>query len=424
MMSITRILLLILLLSGCSKSLPKEIKKSLEFDKLGQFKDSERILIKAIKNNPKNAVYSYHLGMLYSRRFREIFKAKIKTITVNDPNFSPIGEAVAMKDRKGINRGYLITDLTPAIKPFLNAIKIDKKFTDAYFQAGKLFAHMANMTNAIAILKKGMQTAPDDYRFPHFIAFIYDNQKHYKQAIYYYKKALKKGPCHSSSAINAALASFNIGKYKQAVLFLQKVIDINDSKKNTYKAAHFAFRFFYKNGQYNKAVAWYNKNSDSFKKSALFLRRAGKTFYLTGNYKKAEAYLLDGTKIPVKDPLAYALLGQISISNKKYKKAENYFLISIRMHPKPQTLAQLGALYLNKLNLPGKAVFFLEKALLLDKRHIFALYNLAIAYSQIKTPKKDQITAWNNYIKYAKYIKEEKDYLKRARARLLKLTGK
>lgn len=420
---ITILILALIMATGCGNDLPQAVQKANELERIGSYKEAKQTLLEAEKNNPTDARYPYHLALLYQRKFNELFKGKIKSIQVTNADFEPIGIAVKMTSEKGKCVGYMLQDLTPITKPLLRAIKKDPNFVEGYLTLGRVWAYMDAQIKSMAILQKGLDTFKD-YRFPHFMAFIYESKKQYKLAIKYYEIAGKLNPDFSATFLNKGLILFKLKKEREALNAMTEVININNDKRNLETALSYVFNKFYKSNEFKKAFTWGKKHLSLFEERPQLFLKLGKAAYLTGEYKSAQEILKKAAQINRPDPLTFALIGQLALSDRDFTTAKIYFQKSLQLKETVQVLYQLGSLYLEKFNNPKKATDLLKKTIRRSPQHTPAIYQLTIANDKLNVPQKEQISLLKRYITLAKNKSAEKEFLTQAQKRLKKLERK
>jgi len=423
MKKIITLVITILLATNCGTNLPKAVQEANELENKGAYKKAAKVLLDAEKNNPTDARYPYHLAMLYQRKFNELFKGKIKSIQITNADFEPIGIAVKMTSEKGKCVGYMLQDLTPITKPLLRSIKKDPNFIESYLSLGRVWAYMDAFKKSINILQKGLNNF-QDYRFAHFMAFIYDSKKMYKQAIKHYEIAGKLNPDFSATFLNKGLILFKLNRESEALKAMSQVITLNNNKRNLETALNYVFNKFYKLNEFKKATNWGKKHIAQFEKRAKLFLKLGKAAYLSGEYKFAQKVLIKAAPMNRPDPLTYALIGQLALSDKDFSEAKAYFTKSLNLKETVQVLYQLGSLYLEKFNNPKKAAELLKKAITKSPQHTPAIYQLTIANDKLTVPKNEQIALLKRYITLANKRSLEKKFITQAQQRLKKLESK
>ncbi len=414
------IIITIMMATACGNNIPEAVQKADHLERTGAYKKAKQLLLDAEKKNPTDPRYPYYLAMLYQRKFNELFRGKIKSIQIDNPNFEPIGIAVKMTSDKGKCVGYILQDLTPISKPLLRSIKKDPNFVKSYLALGRIWAYMADFKKAITILNKGLKRF-NDHRFAHFIAFIYDSKGEYKQAVKYYEIAAKLDPNFSGTFLNKGLTLFKLNREKEALDAMFQVMKIDNNKRNSDTALKYVFDLFYKKDDFKKATKWGKRNLAQFEQRPRLLLQLGKACYLSGDYKSAKEILTKASSLNKPNPLTLALLGQLALSEKDYTMAKKSFHKSLNLKRTVQVLYQLGSLYLEKFNNPKKAAELFQETIKKSPQHSPAIYQLTVAYDKLKLSKKKQITLLKQYITLASKKTVEKDFIGKAKLRLKKL---
>lgn len=414
-----------LLLAACSVQ-PAEISRALAAEKKGGLDDyrrAERILLAAEKKHPQDARYSFQLGMLYRRRFNELFRGNIKSFAIEDPNYKPLGPAIRVTDQSGRILGYRVQDLRPAIQPFLRAIRKDPDMDQAYIEAGILYAHSNLMEDAIKMFKRGLARNPDNHMFHHLLGEVYDHLGRSQLALHHYTQSHRLKRDFSATWINKAMVLFELKREKEALYALDRVVAAGDSKRNTARTLRLVMEYHLKRQDLKGAIAWGERYLEKIRESAPLLLNLAKACYYNQQYTKAKKYLnmfLDHHKA---DAWAFAMLGEIALEEKKTREAARYLRRSLRLKPLPQVLSRLGQLYLDELNSPAQAAELLARAAAQDRENLPLLFNLARAREKAGLSPELRRQTWEQVATLARN-RTNRTLLETARSRLAELGKK
>jgi len=431
----TKILVFALLCALCALScksdppVPPEILQARAAEAAGKFEEARKILETAEAAHLETAAYSYALAVLSYTYFDDFFKGEIKTIVINDTNYKIYGHAIKMNDAEGRDLGFMLRDLSPVIEILDRAIGRDPKHADSWLQKAICLAEMDQMPKALEILSNAQKYLPDEARFPFLAGNMYAHQKNHEQAERAFAEARKKNSRDSGAALYHGIELLALGRAEEAEEALSRAIDLAKGAHagDADRAVYEMFSWYFEKDEYQKAYAWGKKHLDLVKKRDKLYRTLGIAAYLSDHYADSGKWLGEAIAKGGENALSLALYGQIHVSEGKFAEAEALFKRSLKHEETVQVLAQLGNLYLEKLNSPTQAIIMLERAIELQPLHYPARYQLALAYRAAGRDAKTEIAAWLSYLAVIKLISldelgaNEKEYAEKAQARIREL---
>ena len=408
---------------------PTEILQSRAAEAAGQADEARKILEAAEAKYLDSSAFSYELALLSFKHFDDFFKGEIKTIVVEDPNYTIFGQATRMSDTDGKILGYLLRDLSPVIEILDRAIARDPKHTGAWLQKADCLAAMNRIPDALQILSNAQKHLPDEARLPFFAGIIYSHENRHPEAERAFKEAREKNTRDSAAALYHGLILLALGEPQEAEKAFSRTIDVagKNNPKDSERALYEMFNWYYERQMYEEAYVWGKKHLSMMQKTDKLFRALAIAAYMSEHYKEANTWLGDSIRKGGEDSLVLALYGQLHVSNEKYSEAEELFKRSLRLNETIQVLSQLGSLYLEKLNAPALAIPMLERAIELQPEHYLARYQLAVACRAAGRDKASELAAWNAYLSVAETIGEfnenEKNFIEKARSRVQELSG-
>jgi tetratricopeptide (TPR) repeat protein len=288
---------------------------------------------------------------------------------------------------------------------------------------------MDQMPRALEILSNAQKYLPDEARLPFLAGNMYAHQENHEQAERAFAEARAKNSRDSGAALYHGIELLALERAEEAEAALSRAIDLAKDKNagDAERAVYEMFSWHFGNDEYQKAYAWGKKHLGLVKKRDKLYRTLGIAAYLSDHYDDAGKWLGETIAKGAENAISLALYGQIHVSEGKFAEAETLFKRSLKHEETVQVLAQLGNLYLEKLNSPAQAITMLERAIELQPVHYLARYQLALAYRAAGRDAKTELDAWLSYLAVVKLISleelgaKEKEYVEKARARIREL---
>lgn len=157
-----------------------------------RFKEAESILEALLKSNPEDPDVLYNLGMLYTE--------------MNKPE-------------KGV-------------KTLLKCIEVDSDYSNAHVALGFAYYKLHNSNTAKEYFLKGLQIDPTNPYALRNLATIFAQNKEFKKALYYYKKADEILPDDPRILFGLGKTYKAIHDKKSADTILKKLISLKDVPEN------------------------------------------------------------------------------------------------------------------------------------------------------------------------------------------------
>jgi len=182
--------------------------------------------------------------------------------------------------------------------------------------------------------------------------------------------------------VNFALAINEVKPYLSLMpkMTLKEIMD-----SPTIQAEYFFMRGneYYRQGNYDSAIAEYNKALQLNPNDASAYNNLGLAYESLGQYQKAIEYLQKSLQLDPNDALAYYNLGVAYGGLGQYQNAIEYFQKSLQLNPNNvEAYTNLGAAYVD-LGQYQQAIEYCQKAIQLDPNNALAYNNLGVAYGSL-----------------------------------------
>lgn len=420
-------LFLLIVFSGCGSGLPKEVERSREQEKAGKFREAEAILLTAEKKHPKDARLPFHLGLLYERQFNELFKYRIKSITVNDPDFKPFGKAVRMRDRSGKELGYLIQDRTPVLEAFLRATRKDPRYEAAWLAAANLAAEMNRFKQAHSLLEQAATNLPASYKVPYYSGLLYKHKKRFADALKAFRRSLQRNPEYDEALYQTADLLLQTGDAAAAEKKLEKAFALDRDEKRPQQTFLRMLRYYFRKNQFKNAADWAVKHSEFLEDRPAAQRLAAISCFMAERDEPAGKFARAYLKAKPGNRVMLSILGKIALNNNDPEEAVKLLKQALKKKRTPQILFQIGVIYSERLQQPATGIRYLQEAVKMRPLHSKAQYALAAAAAKAGWSRSKQLQEWKKYLLITDKLKGtplysgEKKQIKEARQQLLNL---
>jgi len=227
--------------------------------------------------------------------------------------------------------------------------------------------NLSKFSESLNLLKNLENLYYNDVNFNNLIGFVYQNLNDFNNANNYYIKSLKLDNENFETNFNIGILNYKKKDFKES-----ERIFINLSKKFIKNKD-----IFYNLGVIKYEIELYKEAIKYFEKAlnlddkfyfaqhhlAQCYEKLNNIDLAIENYKKAEVINLHKFNSTLNN------LGNIFLKLKKYEQAEKYFLDALNFQGKIETIYNnLAVLYLEILDV-GKAYYYLEKSINLDKNN-------------------------------------------------------
>lgn len=336
--------------------------------------EAEKLLLKSININKRNAIAYHNLGILYNIK---------GDISLAEKNF-----------RKAIDIGH--------IKAFLS-----------WQQLTDIFERTDRLDEGIAICKKGIKDHPDDSLLYGRLAYIYSKQDNQEEALKTYKKANELNPDDATILVNLALAmdrlnypydevfliyknaveknptdamiNFNFGSYiarsgnpEQALPYFQRSKELNPAYSESWYNLSVAL---YQLDKYNEAIANATEMIEQFGDIIKVHYLLGECHYFNETMEDARHHYEKTVELDPSNHLSYYRLGLIHAGRNEVDMTIKYWEKVIEIAPSNiQAWGDLGRAYMVVGRVDDAERIFKE-AISIDSSLIGLHYELAHVYA-------------------------------------------
>jgi tetratricopeptide (TPR) repeat protein len=135
------------------------------------------------------------------------------------------------------NRGaelLLEGNYSEAADEFRKAIEIDQNYSDAYYNLGKVYSYMEDLSSAEEYYNTAIEIDPDDARYHYNLAIVYGKMEMLEKSEEEYLYAISIDPFYDKAHNNLGALYVKMGKLEQALAEFTYAYEIN--QKGSYKA--------------------------------------------------------------------------------------------------------------------------------------------------------------------------------------------
>ena len=143
-------------------------------------------------------------------------------------------------------------DHDKAIADYSKAIRLDRKYADAYHDRGLVYGNKGNHDKAIVDFSKAIRLNPEDADGFHDRGVAYEHRGEFDKAIADYTEAIRLDPKCASRYYSRGVAYGWNGKYSKAIADYTKAVRLDPKYALAYHDRGIAYE---QNGKYDKAIA-------------------------------------------------------------------------------------------------------------------------------------------------------------------------
>lgn len=171
--------------------------------------------------------------------------------------------------------------------------------------------------------------------------------------------------------------SYEVKEYDNAILYLQKAIELNPQSSGVYYNMGLVYS---DKGNIDKAIQLYEKAIEQNPQDYRAYINLGLVYSQKGNLDKAIQLYEKAIELNPQNSIAYQNMGQVYSDKGNLDKTIQLYEKAIELNPQDSiTYYNLALTYSDKGNL-DKAIQLYEKAIELNPKYFYAYYNLAIIY--------------------------------------------
>ncbi len=305
----------------------------------------------------------------------------ITTLTITNGqnlNFAiPINEVLKIYKQAGIepkdfsasfylHKGNVESDQNnydAAIDNYKKAIKINPKYTGAYYNLGNAYSKKGDIENAIAYYKKAIEFDPKYVYAYYNLGIKYKEKGEVETAIGYFKKAIAINTEFVEAYNNLGATYCDKEEIEIAIMYFKKAIEINPRFAQTYFNLGVVYR---DKKDFETAITYFKKSIEINPKYTDAYYSLGGIYTSKEEFETAIAYYQEVLSINPEYPDAYYGLGFIYTKKRELETAISYFKKVITLNSAyASAYLALGNLYGAKGDINLKN-YYLEKAYQLD----------------------------------------------------------
>lgn len=176
-----------------------------------------------IKNEP-DSIKSLISAYLSDNKVQEAIDFSQKILETRENGLSLYYEiAKVFENKNSLNKDFTYID--QAIEMYLNIIKIDPKFFDAYLSISICYAKKGEWVLSVEFCEKALETNPKSYEANNQMGLVYYCCEEVKEAIKYYETALKLKPLGDYKVYsNLGYAYEKVGQIDKAVKIFSQLV--------------------------------------------------------------------------------------------------------------------------------------------------------------------------------------------------------
>ncbi|MDR1203674.1 MAG: tetratricopeptide repeat protein [Tannerellaceae bacterium] len=326
------------------------------------------------------------------------------------------------------NRGvvyFRIGSYERAFADFNKSIELDPNNANAYCNRGIIYSLQGNHNQAIDCFNKAIELKPDFANVYFMRGNAYVGIKDYNKGIADFNKAIEINPNDAEAYDCRGNAYAETNDYYQAIVDYSRVIELRPNDAKTYRNRGYVYA---KLEDYNQAIADSSKAIELSPNETVAFSNRGAAYAMTKNYMKA---IVDYTKVIELNSInadAYFMRGNAYAETNDYYQAIEDYTKAIELNPNFAAVYGRRGLAYKRINDYSRAIEDYTKAIELNmdanmyyNRGLVCVetknYHQAIAdFSKAVELKPDftysYINRGNSYIEISDYPKAIADYSK------------
>ena len=246
-----------------------------------------------------------------------------------------------------------------AIANFYKAIKLNNVYEEAYCRIGIAYTFMEEYDKAITYFNKAVELNKSYYEAYHYRGFVFYQKKEYGKAIEDFDKAIELDNKSILDYNYRGLIYYGLKEYDKAIEDFNTAIELDDEFVLAYNNRGMIYLNRNEKDEYGKAIKDFNKAIELDNKFALAYGNRGLVYYKLKKYDKAIEDFNKAVKLDAEFIQVYNNIGLAYFYKGEYDKAFKNF---------------------KKFN-PNKALNYMIKLFIINKKNINNIENLPIKYS-------------------------------------------
>lgn len=347
---------------------------------LGDWKNGQAEIEKAVKLNPNNGLF---LAMLADVYYANDQKALIKSATdraivaLRNPQtaYEYFGRAMIYNRLNKNNE---------AIADYSKAIQLKPDFVRAYGKRAGIYYDLKDAQKAIFDYTQCTNMAPNYTAAYYYRGFIYMDQGRYDAAIDDFTKTVKIDPAYMYAYLNRGICYVNLKRYNDALYDYEEVAKLDP---NYWEVYLYRGHVYYQQTYFQNAADEYTKAIQKRPKEAMSYVYRANTYSQLRDPEKCLMDFLTAENLNPKLVDVYLNRGNVFYNAEMYEDALKDYKKVIELNPKWS-----GAYYNAALALQGdqkftEAINYFQKAIDIDPKNLSAHLEKAYAYDAIGNKK-------------------------------------
>lgn len=268
-------------------------------------------------------------------------------------------------------------ELDRALAEFSEAIKLDPKYAEAWFNRGKVYRAKGDLDHAVADYDEAIRLEPSALRLNNR-GLAYSDKGDFDRAIADYTEALRLDAKYDPAFYNRGLAYSDKGDFTRAIADYTEAIRLDSKYAPAYSNRGDAYRA---KGELDNALSDHNEAIRLEANASRYYNR-GLTYLAKGDFDSAIADYTNTIRLDSKNAMAYANRGDAYRAKGDLDRAIADYTEAIRIEPiraNADRFNNRGLAYQAKSDL-NRAVADYDAAIRRDPKYVAAYENRAAAY--------------------------------------------
>jgi len=291
---------------------------------------------------------------------------------------------------KGVNyvRDY---EYKKALPYFVEAIKIDPNYKEAYLYAGYCNNELGyyepdKYEDAIEYFDEAIERDPKNDDAWNNKGYAILNLGRFNESIVYFDIAIGFDPLNAQAWCNKGFALYNLSRYSESIKYFDRSLEINPFNARAWDNKGLAFARL---GMINESLGYFGQSVRIDEFFAPAWNNIGFALFILGKYNESLYYydralwLQEREQIRPSHALAWNNKGQAFFELNRYKEALNCFDRATELQPDNPKYWENTGVTLFKLDRYDEALECLEKAIRLDPTYMDAWRYKALSLKQL-----------------------------------------
>ena len=231
-----------------------------------------------------------------------------------------------------------------AFDHYITALKINPRYSDAYYNLGALMARQGKDREAMAHFVEALRIRPDKVETHNDLGVILAKQGKIQEAIVHFAEAVSINPNYAEAYLNLGIALIQQGRNEEAIPYFNEALRINPKNAKTHNNLAVALAA---EGKTEEAITHYNQALQINLDYVDAHYNLGSLLTLQGKYQEAVPHYYEVLRINRYDAQAHHGLGVILVRQGKNQEAVAHLTEAARIIPNyGEAHLTLGIVYL------------------------------------------------------------------------------